>query len=235
MSELGLTNTVGQWVAARPSRSRVFERHGIDYCCGGNKSLESACAAKGIDPRGILAELEADAADAAENAADWNAEPIGALIDHILEAHHARLREELPRLGAMAQKVAKVHGEHHPEMVEVAGVFEQLDGELMQHMFKEERILFPAIRALETGSGERFPGSITGPMGVMEHEHDVAGQLLERMSSLTGTYTPPADACNTFRALLSGLRELEVDLHEHIHEENNVLFPRALALERARA
>ena len=235
MSELSLTHTVGEWVTARPSRSRVFERFGIDYCCGGKRSLESACAAEGIDPERMLAELGASDAAAPESDTDWTAEPIGALVDHILEAHHARLRHELPRLGAMAQKVAKVHGEHHPEMVEVAGVLETLDGELMQHMFKEERILFPAIRALETGSGERFPGSIEGPMGVMEHEHDVAGQLLERMSVLTSTYTPPEDACNTFRALLSGLRELEVDLHEHIHEENNVLFPRALALEQARA
>jgi regulator of cell morphogenesis and NO signaling len=151
------------------------------------------------------------------------------LADHIEQTHHAYLREELPRLTGLVGKIREVHGERHPKLVEVQRVFLGLRDELMMHMMKEEQVLFPMIRQMEASDNEpSFDcGSVDNPIRVMEHEHDNAGNALARLNELTGGYLPPADACNTYRATLSGLQELELDLHLHIHKENNILFPRA--------
>ncbi|MEP0841441.1 MAG: iron-sulfur cluster repair di-iron protein [Phycisphaerae bacterium] len=225
--------TVGQLVAERPSRARVFERFEIDYCCGGKQPLAEACAERGLDPESVLAELRAADAAPHPSETDWTTAPLGDLCDHIVAAHHAYLRRELPRLEAMSEKVAEVHGRREPHLRELAAVFAALHEELDQHMAKEEQVLFPLVRLLESSTAlpSFHCGSVANPIRVMEHEHDDAGAALTRMRRLTGGYAPPPEACNTYRALLDGLAELEADLHRHIHKENNILFPRAAALE----
>ena len=229
---------VGQLVAEDPRRARLFERLGIDYCCGGRAPLDRACREKGLDVTAVLRQLEAGEArsryDDHESFAGTTA-TMRELIDHIVMRHHAYLLREMPRLAALADRVVDAHGARHPELHEVRDVFETLRDELRFHMLKEEKILFPIIERLEAAieMPELHPGRVGNPIEVMEHEHDDAGSALARLRELTDGYTPPGDACPTYQALLSGLAELEADLHAHIHEENNILFPRARAAEDA--
>jgi regulator of cell morphogenesis and NO signaling len=226
-----LATTVGQLVVEKPSRSRVFERFGIDYCCGGKLPLGEACARAGVTGDDVLSALtESDrSSDASEADNDWSSAPLTDLIDHILSEHHAYLRCELPRLSDMASKVVRAHGERFPWVVECEKVLAELRAELESHMMKEEQRLFPMIRKLEAADAPSafHCGNLQNPITVMEHEHDNAGNALAQLRSVSNGFTPPKDACNTFRAWLDGLSELEADLHEHIHEENNILFPRA--------
>lgn len=231
-----VTDTVGAIVAQRPALSRLFEQAGIDYCCGGKIPLADACRKKKLDPQQFLAAL-----DAAATTADNRDEAVGALTltalaDHIESTHHAYLKTELPRLEAMTQKVAAVHGEHDPRLPRVREVFLGLAGEMSSHMMKEERILFPMIRQLESSAAAPafHCGSLANPIGQMEREHDAAGAALVELRELTDGFTPPAWACNTFRAMLDALAHLEHDLHQHVHKENNILFPRAIAMESAK-
>lgn len=227
MERIDTHSTVGQLVADRPARSRVFQELGIDFCCGGRKTLDQACRSRGLDPQRVLRELLACEDETSRQAVNPVAMTLGELADHIEQTHHAYLRVELPRLVAMVRKVAAVHGDKHPWMLEIDGVFAGLAAELNSHMLKEEQMVFPLIRAIE----RREPGgdlAVDAPIQVMEHEHDDAGNALARMRQLSDGYTPPADACNTFRAMLDGLRELEADMHQHVHKENNILFPRAI-------
>jgi regulator of cell morphogenesis and NO signaling len=228
--------TVGQLVTDRPARSRVFGKLGIDFCCGGKKSLDEACRNKGLDPETVLQVILASEqeGDSDKNMVDAAQMTMTQLCDHIEATHHAYLREEFPRLTQMIAKVAAVHGERHPWMKQVHSVFTALIEELAQHMMKEEQILFPIIRKLEAGdvaAAGHCGGTISNPIRMMEHEHDNAGDALKQLHKLTDGYTPPANACNTFRAALDGLSEIENDLHQHIHKENNILFPRELAME----
>ncbi|MBL9027624.1 MAG: iron-sulfur cluster repair di-iron protein [Myxococcales bacterium] len=216
--------SVGAVVTERPSTSRLFSRLGIDFCCGGKKSLATACAEKGLDVGSVLAELGATTPEARN---DWADAPLGSVCDHIERTHHAFTVAELDRLAGLLEKVARVHGAKHPNMVELASVFAPFAEELRQHMMKEERILFPAIRALASGEPAR---GIGGPVSVMMREHDGAGAALRSMREIALDYVPPEGACNTFKAALGGLVDLETDLLLHVHLENNVLFPRALAL-----
>lgn len=231
---LDTQSTVGEWVVDRPSRSRVFEKLGIDYCCGGKQPLADACRDKGLAADEVVKDLLAVGESAGAADRDWSDAPLAELCDHIEATHHEYLRRELPRLGGLTEKVAKVHGPNHREMVELGEVFAGLEAELSDHMMKEEQILFPMIRKLEQAAGlpSFHCGSIANPIRVMELEHDSAGGALARMHELTCGYTCPPDACNTWRAMVDGLRQLEVDLHQHIHKENNILFPRALHRER---
>lgn len=238
MTTIAPDTTVAELVLARPSLSRVFERLGIDYCCGGKRSLEKACMRSGLDVTTTIALLEAGLADAPANTVDWRQAPATDLIEHIVVHHHGLLREELPRLGAMADRVAQRHGPDDERLVELAQVFAAFRDELEQHMEAEEHVLFPACAALEAaaagdaGATTRFAfPSVALPISVMEHQHDDAGAALERMRMLTDGYDLDAARCNTHRALVDGLHALEVDMHEHVHEENNILFTRALALE----
>lgn len=236
MTTPDISITVGQLVADRPSRSRVFQQLGIDFCCGGKKPLEEVCLAKGLDPNTVLQTLLASESGTTgtDNAADAAKMTLTELCDHIESTHHDYLRRELPRLHQMINKVAAVHGGNYPWMIEVFEVFVPFTRELTSHMMKEEQILFPMIRGLQsgkTGLAGDCGGTVANPIHMMEHEHDDAGDALRRMNELTNGYTPPADACNTFRAALDGLRELELDMHQHVHKENNVLFPRAIELE----
>lgn len=236
MLDLNLNTAVGQWVAERPNTSRVFEALRIDYCCGGAKPLAKACAERQLDAEQVLVQLEAAAAEAeTASSVRWTDATLTALCDHIEQTHHAYLKSELPRLHAMITKVVTVHGANHPEMSEVQQAFADLQAELVPHMFKEEHVLFPAIRHLEQSDvALAFPfGSISNPIRMMEHEHDNAGDALRRIREATSDYAVPADVCNTYRAMLDGLRRLELDMHQHVHKENNILFPRAVEREMA--
>lgn len=215
--------TVGKLAAEHPMVTRVFHRHGIDFCCGGGRPLHEACARKGVDVNVLLADIRAELDTTTGTVKRWDTAPLTDLIDHIVETYHKPLAEELPRLQEMAAKVLKVHGDKFPEVIPpIHSTFVELQAELENHMAKEEQILFPMIR--------EGNGAMAGdPVAVMENEHENAGAALGRLRQLTGNYEVPEYACNTWRALWHGLAELEETMHEHIHLENNILFPRALA------
>ncbi len=231
-----IDKTVGELVSEHSGCSRVFEEYGVDYCCGGKQSLAEACAKKGVDVDEVLRKIsQADAATVHEDAVDYSIMPMDELVDHILATHHAYLTKELPHLVNMAEKVVEVHGAADSRLSELAQVVKGLSEELQSHMMKEEEILFPTVRQLM--HADTLPlmhcGELANPIGVMQSEHDAAGGALETMRRLTDDYAPPEWACNTYRELLEGLHRLELDLHQHIHKENNILFPKALELEAA--
>ncbi len=238
MATLTEERTIGEIAAEMPYSVRVFEKYDIDYCCGGKVSLAEACAERGLAPEQLIGELGTAAGPANGASTDWQNAHLDSLIDHILTRHHAYLKTELPRLSGMLRKVAEAHGARHGDsLVPLGATFEALKDELESHLMKEEMVLFPLMRRLEAASeagaapAPSHCGSIANPIRVMEHEHDSAGRALEQMRAVTGDYAAPEDACNTYRALFGGLKELEADLHQHIHLENNILFPRAAMLE----
>jgi regulator of cell morphogenesis and NO signaling len=221
--------TLGDLVATRPEAARVLDRFGLDYCCHGDRTLDDACAAAGLDPRVVGAAMPE--ADDGESASWTDLEP-PALADDILATHHAYLHEELPLLDALAAKVVSVHGERHPELHDVQRLFVAVRDDLEPHLAKEERVLFPAIHAIAAGRRD-FPfGSIENPIRMMDVEHDRAGELLAELRAATHEYAVPDDACASYRSLYERLAELEHDTHVHIHKENHVLFPAAVALAR---
>ena len=232
MSAIDPERTVADLGVERPGRTRVFEQRGIDYCCGGRSSLAVACAERGLDPATVAAMLAAfeqvSGADAGDDR-DWSSAALGELCDHIVMEHHGFLRVELPRLEGMLDRVVRAHGERHPELVETRDLFEAVAAELDVHMHVEEEVVFPLCKSLD-GGDVPAPAELAEPIRAMEHDHDVTGAALARMRDRTGGFAPPADACNTYRAALDALVAFERDLHRHIHEENNILFPRALAL-----
>jgi len=228
-----LQTTVGQLVTERPGRARIFEAFGIDYCCGGKRPLVDAIREKGVDQQTILSVLAAFDEQAPRTEREWSAATLTELADHIEQTHHAYLKQELPRLEFLVNKVANRHGGHTPTLVELADVFNAFKAELQSHMWKEEHVLFPLCRQLDGASApQQFHcGTVENPITVMIREHDDAGDALKRMRALTNGYTPPIDACNTYRALLDSLRELEQDMHRHVHKENSILFPKTLQKE----
>ncbi len=231
MSSITTQTTVGEIVRARPSRSRIFEKLGIDYCCGGKKPLAEMCEAKGLDPATVVAMLSAfdDAAEPSPTNPDSLS--LTALCEHIERVHHDALREELPRLDFLTRKVAAVHGEHEPRLVELRKVFLEFNEAMSSHTVEEESQIFPAIRQLESADYVKGGGSsLKSSLDKLEAEHDRVGAALVQIRALTDNHTPPEWACNTFRALYDALAGLEQETHQHIHKENNVLFPRALAV-----
>jgi regulator of cell morphogenesis and NO signaling len=229
---MNIDTAVGDWVRRRPATARVFERLGIDYCCGGKRPLDEACRERQLDAQVVVEQLAATK-DTEQDVVNWDDVPLNELCDHIEHTHHAYLKQELPRLAAIIAKVVRAHRETHPELVQVHQAFLDLRFDLEPHMVKEERILFPAIRALErAGAPQSFPfGSVANPIRVMEDEHDHAGACLARIRELTADFRVPDGACNTYRVMLDSLHELEADMHQHVHKENNILFPRAADLE----
>jgi regulator of cell morphogenesis and NO signaling len=219
-------------VAAHPGLAGLFERAGIDYCCGGKRTLAQACAAKGLDPLTFAVLLEATTKlPAGGPVVDAGAMTLTALVDHIEQTHHHYLKEALPALVEKAERVAHKHGWRDPRLALVAETMRALAEEMVHHMAKEEQILFPLVREREqTGTVCGHGGSVANPIRQMEREHDGAGAAVARLRELTDGFTPDADACNTHRAMLAGFARLETDLHEHVHKENDVLFPRVLAL-----
>jgi regulator of cell morphogenesis and NO signaling len=229
MNSITAETTVGKIVRSVPARSRIFESLGIDYCCGGKKPLAEACRAKNLDPATVVAMLSAlDAGAPAATSPDPDTLSLSALCDNIEQVHHGYLREELPRLDFMTRKVAAVHGDHEPRLLEVRQVFESFNAAMTSHTQEEEEQIFPAIRRLESSGGAAVT-QLKGALDKLESEHDRAGAALSRFAELTDNYTPPEWACNTFRALYDGLANLERETHQHVHKENNVLFPRALS------
>ncbi len=233
--------TVRELALENPAATRVFEKLGIDYCCGGNKSLEEACRAANLPMDQVLDSLEMaeQATRAAQKNHDWQREPLADLIAHINATHHNYTREELARLAPLFDKVCSVHGKNHPELLDARASFSGLSQELTTHMMKEEMVLFPYIVRMEEAVIQHEPvlpppfGSVQNPVSMMEHEHESAGNALRAMRQASGGYTAPADACVSYQTLYRALAEFEADLHQHIHLENNILFPRAIAMERA--
>ena len=226
-----LSMPVGALVRERPARAMVLDRYQVDYCCGGARSLQEACAAAGADAAVVAAALAAfDATPEAAAEPDLGTWSVEELLDHILETHHVYLKSELDPLGDLVEKVARRHGAAHPELLEVATVYFGLAEELAMHLRKEEEILFPTIRALATGATPVGPCGVEGPIQVMEREHEEAGAAMARLRELTAGYAVPDEACNSWRAMLARLEAFEADTHRHIHKENNVLHPQALSL-----
>lgn len=213
------TTTLATIVTERPGAARVLERHRLDYCCGGAETLADACEVAGVDLDVVVAAL---ADHPVEDPPDWAGFDVVALTHHIESTHHRYLHEELPRLVALAAKVASVHRSRHPELVQVHHLVDELFAELEPHLLKEERILFPKIREASAG--------LDAPIHQMVLEHDQAGELLAQLRATTADYAVPADGCASYHALYQGLAEVEADTHLHVHKENNLLFPQALAL-----
>jgi regulator of cell morphogenesis and NO signaling len=222
------TSTLGELVAAAPGRAAVLDRLGLDYCCHGQRSLADACAEAGLDPASVAALL--DQPDAIGAGVDHPIEP-AALAEYIEGTHHRYLHDELPAVAMLAAKVRDVHRERHPELDDVSRLVAEVGSDLEPHLLKEERILFPAIRALVSGAGD-FPfGTVQNPIRMMSTEHDRCGELLVQLRTASNDYVVPDDACASYRSLYERLEALEADTHRHIHLENNVLFPAAVAIE----
>ena len=233
--KLDVSTTLAEAVDAFPNLAREFERRGFDYCCGGGRTLGEACALSGVEPEATVAELTTIATES--GAAEWTTMSADVLVDHLEATHHRYLWDEMPRVTALVDKIVAVHGERHPELVEVASCFAQVRADLEPHMLKEERVLFPMIRELAAATlVPTFPcGSLQNPISVMLVEHDAVGDLLAELHSLTGGYALPADGCASYKACFAAMADLEADTHLHIHKENNVLFPMVLQLEAQRA
>ena len=232
------TKTVREYALEIPAATRIFEKLEIDYCCGGGKSLADACTAAGISVDEVLDSLNTDLKSVATSAGkDWQALSQAELITYIVDKHHAFTREELVRLEALLAKVSGVHGQNHPELFRIQDQFGKLRGELEPHMLKEERVLFPYIVRMEEAAvaNQTLPRppfrTVQNPVRVMMAEHDAAGYILGRMREASSNYAVPPDGCISYKTLYSALAMLEVDLHQHIHLENNILFPRAVELE----
>lgn len=233
--------TVRELAVESPAATRVFEKFGIDYCCGGNQSLEEACGRANVSIDQVLDSLEMaeETVRASQEVRDWKSEALSELTAHIKNTHHKYTREEIVRLRALLQKVCSVHGKNHPELFEIQATFAGLAQELTTHMMKEEMVLFPYIERMEEAVIQKEPvlpgpfGSVENPVAMMEHEHDSAGNALRAMRKASSEYAAPADGCVSYQTLYQALSALEADLHQHIHLENNILFPRAIAMERA--
>ena len=234
--------TVREVALEHPAATRVFEKLGIDYCCGGNRSLEEACQKVNVPAFLVLDTLEMaeESERAARTVRSWQEEPLSDLIAHIEKTHHNYVREESVRLTSLLEKVCSVHGKNHAELFEIRATFAGLVQELTLHMMKEEKILFPYIVRMEEAVIQKEPilpgpfGSVGKPVAMMEHEHDSAGQALRAMRKSSNDYKAPADGCVSYQTLYKALEAFEADLHQHIHLENNILFPRSIAMEKGR-
>ncbi len=232
--------TVRELALENHAATRVFEKLGIDYCCGGSQSLEQACHAAGLPIDQVL-----DALEEAERASqpvgkdrDWQQEALADLVAHITSTHHKYTREEIARLVPLLDRVGSVHGKNHPELQSIQASFRGLADELTMHLMKEEMMLFPYIVRMEESVIQKEPilpppfGSVQNPVSMMVHEHDSAGEALRSMRQASNGYAVPPDACVSYQSLYKALAEFEADLHQHIHLENNILFPRAIAMEK---
>jgi len=221
--------TVGDLVAEDYRRGAIFKQFGIDFCCGGGRTVAAACERRGVDPAALeraLADADRRTGDVPARVTAWSP---SFLADYIVNEHHTYVRESLPVLRAFAQKVAKVHGHARPELLDIAERVEALAAELTEHLASEENEVFPRIKALASATATDDREALRALIDEMEDEHDGAGTLMLEIRTLSDDFTPPEWACNTYRALFAKLEEFEDDLHRHVHLENNVLFPKALA------
>jgi len=232
-----IEKTVANHVTENIKTAHIFKKHGIDFCCGGAISVKEACVRNNVDLEIIEKELiEVDAVkDVIE---DYNKWELDFLIIYIENVHHTYVKESCPLISEYANKVAKVHGSHYTEVIKINQLFHTVANELLSHMQKEEQVLFPYIKKLVDAkkTGVKYDtapfGTVKNPIQMMEHEHENAGNIFKKIAEITNNYTPPKEACNTFKALYSKLNEFEKDLHQHIHLENNILHPKAIALEK---
>ncbi len=232
------TSTIKQIVTDDYRAASVFEKYSLDFCCKGGVTIDQACAEHNFDPMPVfeaLEKLRQEPDSGGHTFAEWGPDE---LITYIVNVHHAYVREAIPVISAHTRKVASVHGANHPEVIQIARHFEEVAAELWSHMMKEEKMLFPYATALVQAkkNGVRIEpppfGSVQNPIRMMEAEHQSAGDALYAVRALSGNYTPPEDACTTYRVSFSELQHFERDLHEHVHLENNILFPKVLELER---
>jgi regulator of cell morphogenesis and NO signaling len=238
LTTLNPQTTLAEIVNLHPPLARELEGRDLDYCCGGAATLSDACTAKDLDVATVIDELLGAATDEPSDA--WLTMSITELVDHLESTHHDYLWNELPRLAALTDKVVSVHSGRHPELAQISTCFKAIRSDLEPHLTKEERVLFPMIRELDSAAAAEGStvapsfrcGSIQNPISVMLTEHDAVGELLRRLSELTGGYQVPDDGCASYAALFAGFHELEIDTHLHIHKENNVLFPAVLKVER---
>ena len=235
---LTITKTVRDYAIVTPQTIPVFEKLGIDYCCGGNRPLEEACAAANLNLNEVLKALDTALAEPVRPGdRELKAGSLGELISHIVKTHHVYVRTQIPEVERLMEKVYSKHGANHPELAHIRSLFHGLGQELTTHLMKEENILFPYIERMEESVLQHDPilpppfGTVANPVRMMEQEHDNAGLVLRALRDASQGYTPPADACTSFQALYTALANFEKDLHEHIHLENNMLFPRALQME----
>lgn len=230
--------TIGEYVAKDFRTAALFSKYGIDFCCNGNRSIEEACQKKAVTADVLLQEIETVLSSKSDSGIDYNAWPIDLLADYIEKKHHRYVSEKTPILLQFLDKLSRVHGAKHPEVLLINELFKGCAGELAQHMKKEELILFPFIKKMihATLSDELIElphfETIQNPIAMMMHEHDAEGVRFRKIAELTNNYTPPADGCNTYKVTFAMLEEFEQDLHKHIHLENNILFPKAAKLEK---
>jgi len=232
-----LEKTIGQIVADDYRSAAVFEKFGIDFCCSGNRGIDEACEQKNVDASELRKKLEIAIAETAAETTDYKSWPLDLLADYIEKKHHRYVEERIPVLTQYLSKINKVHGARHPELQQIYDLFVASGGELAMHMKKEELVLFPYIRKMvkakqngETLDAPRF-GTIKNPIQTMMHEHDNEGERFRQIEALSDNYTPPEDACGTYKVTFAMLKEFQDDLHRHIHLENNILFPKAEELE----
>ena len=230
--------TIGEYVAKDFRTAALFSKYAIDFCCNGNRSLEEACQKKAVNPDVLLQEIEAVLSSKSDSGIDYNAWPIDLLADYIEKTHHRYVSEKTPILLQFLDKLSRVHGANHPELLLINELFKGCAAELAQHMKKEELVLFPFIKKMvhATLSDELIElphfETIQNPIAMMMHEHDTEGVRFRKIAELSHNYTPPADGCNTYKVTFAMLEEFEQDLHKHIHLENNILFPKAAKLEK---
>jgi regulator of cell morphogenesis and NO signaling len=233
--------TVRELAVEVPNATRVFEKFGIDYCCGGKKPLDEACNVAGLQVDEVMKALQKAASPSSTAQYELRSGSLAELIDHIVKTHHKFTREEIVRLRALLDKVCSKHGERHSELLSVRETFAGLAQELTLHLMKEENVLFPYITRMEEATTEKEPvlpppfGSVQNPVRMMMQEHDGAGEALRQIRAATGNFTAPDDACISYRTLYQALEGFEADLHQHIHLENNILFPRAIEMEESAA
>ena len=231
--------TIGEYVAQDFRTAALFSKYGIDFCCKGNRSVEEVCEKKDITPEALQEEINAVMATKSDNSIDFQSWPLDLLADYIEKTHHRYVESKLPTLLQFLDKLCKVHGASHPELFEINQLFIGCAGELTQHMKKEELILFPFIKKMVEATitdqliAKPHFGTVENPIAMMMHEHDAEGERFRKIAELTNNYTPPADACNTYKVTFAMLNEFEQDLHKHIHLENNILFPKAAKLEKS--
>lgn len=222
--------TVGEIVADDFRTAFIFKSNGIDFCCGGKQSIDASCREKGIDSASLkkqIIELQSAPINAAQKFNEWE---LPFLCDYIVNTHHKYVVKTLPELMFYTRKIANVHGDHHPELIEIASIFSQINDELTQHLEKEEQVLFPAIKKAAAGVDAEARKTIASEIERMSGEHDFAGGAMDKINVISNQYALPEDACNTYRVAFQLLEQFEDDLHVHVHLENNILYSKALKL-----
>ncbi|MBK7600023.1 MAG: iron-sulfur cluster repair di-iron protein [Acidobacteria bacterium] len=237
--KINVASTVGDLAVVIPGATRVFEKFGIDYCCGGKRTLDEACRSSNLAFDDVLHQLELSEQNAVrdQSGPDWSVESLTDFARYIVDKHHVFTRDELDRIEKLLTRVCGVHGARHPELIQAQSLFFKLKSDLIPHMLKEEQVLFPYVERMEEAIANNMPvpqpffGTVGNPVRMMMMEHDTVGELLRELRKATNDYSIPDDACISYQSLYQAMTEFEADIHQHIHLENNIFFPRALEME----